>query len=91
MRDKIFRSNYWPGHKLGEERHIECIVKQVGERLYLSTKDVNRIAEGLEREKRYANREEDIQWFKMSSCQRCDNPSEEVGVFEIAQQSQIYQ
>lgn len=91
LRDKVACTHDGACHQLREERYIESIVQQVGEGRYLFAIHINRIAQRLESEERDADRKKYVHCGKRAACQRSKEPAEEIRIFEVAQQSQVYQ
>ena len=77
------------GYQLGKERDIERIVEQAVQGLQLPAIDIEGIAERLEGEERDAHGQEDIQRMERAAPQRAQPLAEQVGVLEVAEQSQV--
>ena len=56
----------------------------------MSTIDIDDIAHALEREERYAHRQEDVVWLEVIAYQVGPKATEEVGVLEITKEAKIY-
>lgn len=91
LRDKVACTHDGACHQLREERYIESIVQQVGEGRYLFAIHIDRIAQRLESEERDADRKKYVHCGKRAACQRSKEPAEEIRIFKVAQQSQVYQ
>ena len=76
-------------HQLGKERNIKSIIQQTGQRRYLATVHIYRIAQRLKSEKRDAHRKENIHCRERASRQRGKSFAQKIGVLEVTQQSQI--
>ena len=74
---------------LGKERNIKSIIQQTGQRRYLATVHIYRIAQRLKSEKRDAHRKENIHCRERASRQRGKSFAQKIGVLEVTQQSQI--
>ena len=91
MRDKVAGSDNRASHQLREEADIESIVKQALQRFQFASVDIDGIAQRLERKERDTHRQEDIQGMELPTPQRCQHLIEEIRIFEICQQAQVYQ
>ncbi len=89
MRNEIACTHDRSCHQLGKERDIKSIIQQTGQRRYLATVHIYRVTQRLESEERNAHRQEYVQRFKESPCQRGKESAQEVGVLKITQQAQI--
>ncbi len=77
------------GHQLRKERHVEGIVEQAAQGSELTSIDVEGITQRLEGEKGDAHREEDVEGTERDAPQRAQPLVEEVGVLEVAEQSEV--
>ena len=89
LRDKVASTHNGTRHQLREEGYIECIIEQIGERLYLAPIHIDGITQRLEGEKRNAHRQENVQHGEATARQRCPAFEQEIRIFEIAQQAQV--
>jgi len=90
LRNKIPRSHNRACHKLREEREVEHIINPSLQRFYLATIDVDGVAHRLEHEERDSHRQKDILKVEKSCTkQLIRDVNQEVGVFEVAQHSQV--
>ena len=89
LRDEIAGAHDGSCHQLGEERHIEGIVEQVVDGLYLTPVHVDGVAQRLEGEERYAHGQEYLQVVPGRSAKVAPQLPKEIGVLEISQQSQV--
>ena len=89
LRNEITGTYNRTRHQLGKERNIKSIIQQTGQRRYLATVHIYRIAQRLKSEKRDAHRKENIHCRERASRQRGKSFAQKIGVLEVTQQSQI--
>ena len=76
-------------HQLGEERHVEGVVEQRWQGFQITTIHVDNIRHRLKREERDAHGQKDVPWLKVAAHHLCPHAGKEIGVFEIAQETQV--
>ena len=89
LRNEITRPYDWSGNQLREEAYEEGIVEQTVERLQLSSVHIDCVAERLEGEERYSDRQHDIERFEVSAGNISPYCSEEISVLEVDEERHI--
>ena len=87
--DEVACTDYGACHELREERDVEGIVEQTADGLYRAAIDINGVAQRLEREERNSDRQEDVERPEGAAGDRRQYVCEEIGVLEIAQQTEV--
>ncbi len=90
LRNEIARPYDWSGNQLREETYEEGIVEQTVERLQLSSVHIDCVAERLEGEERYSDRQHDIERFEVSAGDISPYCSKEISVLEVDEERHIY-
>ena len=89
MRGEVGGTHNRPRHKLGKERHVERIVHQRTQRTDVAAVNIDDVTHALEREKTYANRQENVPGLEVVPYHRGQHTGKEVGVLEVSQQPQV--
>ena len=88
---EITRTDDRAGDELREERHVESILEQIGQRFQTAAIHVDGVAHALESEEADTYRQEDVPRLEVVAEHLGNHACEEIGVFKIAEQSEVNQ